>query len=73
MKRNILKMHEIVKYPPQNYINGIYEKDEWTDYSDIGKVFDDKLFTLEEYLSVEKKYINVQVAVKLLKPQKLLN
>lgn len=52
-------MHEIVKYPPQNYINGIYEKDEWTDYSDIGKVFDDKLFTLEEYLSVEKKYINV--------------
>ena len=52
MKRNILKMHEIVKYPPQNYINGIYEKDEWTDYSDIGKVFDDKLFTLEEYLSV---------------------
>lgn len=54
---------EIVKYSPWNYVNGCYIKDEWTDYSDIGKVFDDKLFTLEEYLLVEQKYVNVILTI----------
>ena len=54
---------EIVKYSPWNYVNGSYIKDEWTDYSDIGKVFDDKLFTLEEYLLVEQKYVNVILTI----------
>lgn len=26
---------EIVKYPPWNYVNGCYIKDEWTDYSEF--------------------------------------
>ncbi len=63
MKRNTNKQHTITKYPPWNYVNGCYTKDEWTDYSDIGKIFDDKLFTLEEYLLVEQKYVNVILTI----------
>ena len=47
----------IVKYAPENYDErGIYRKDEWTSSSDIGKVYDGKRFTREEYLETEDKY-----------------
>lgn len=46
-----MNWHEIVKYSPQKYdSNGIYTTDEWTSIWDVGKKFDGKLFTLEEYL-----------------------
>lgn len=46
-----MNWHEIVKYSPQKYdSNGIYTTDEWTSMWDVGKKFDGKLFTLEEYL-----------------------
>lgn len=52
--------HEIVKYSPQKYNrNGVYTADEWTSRDDIGKYFDGKLFTLEEYLNIEKHYIKI--------------
>ena len=48
-----MNWHEIVKYSPQKYdSNGIYTADEWTSMWDVGKKFDGKLFTLEEYLRV---------------------
>lgn len=59
MKRNTNKQHTITKYPPWNYVNGCYTKDEWTDYSCVGLIFDNEKFTLEEYLLVEQRYINV--------------
>ena len=32
------RTHEIVKYPPEGYDdNGVNFRDEWTDFSDIGK------------------------------------
>lgn len=34
-----------------------YGRDEWTSVSDIGKSFDGKLLTEEEYLEVEGKYL----------------
>ena len=37
--------------------NWNYTRNEWTSISDIGKKFDDVLFTKEEYLEIEKKYI----------------
>lgn len=48
----------ITKYNPV-YRNekGYYLKDEWTDISDVGTVFDGTLFTIEQYFSVEEKYI----------------
>lgn len=56
--------HEIVKYSPENYDeDGVYTKDEWTSRSDIGTVYEGKPFTLEEYLDVEQRYVNVVLSV----------
>ena len=50
--------YKISKYNPQNYDNGVYQLDEWTDFSDIGKVFGDTIFSAQEYLKVEQNYIS---------------
>ena len=56
--------HEIVKYSSENYgENGVYTKDEWTSRSDIGTVYEGKTFTLEKYLDVEQRYINVVLSI----------
>ena len=56
--------HEIAKYSPQNYdSNGIYIVDEWTSRSDVGKYYNGKLFTLEDYLNVENHYIAVVLSL----------
>lgn len=48
----------ITKYNPlYRDDKGDYTKDEWTSYSDIGKTFQGKILTLEEYLKIEKAYI----------------
>ncbi len=52
--------YRVTKYDPRNRNEkGWYMKDEWTDYSDIGSSFDDKVFTVEDYINIENKYINV--------------
>lgn len=51
--------HEIVKYNPAFYNEGgVYCKDEWTSVSDIGKSFNGKVLTQEEYFAVENKYVD---------------
>ena len=51
--------YRITKYNPKyRNKNGIYEKDEWTSISDIGKNFQNEIFTLKQYLEIETKYIN---------------
>lgn len=52
--------YRITKYNPI-YRNekGFYLRDEWTDYSDIGKLFDGKALDKTEYFKVENSYINV--------------
>lgn len=52
-----MKEYRISKYDPQFRVNGSYQKNEWTSISDIGKVFDDGVLTLAEYLRVENEYI----------------
>lgn len=52
-----MKEYRISKYDPQFRVNGAYQKNEWTSVSDIGKVFDDGVLTLAEYLRVENEYI----------------
>lgn len=48
----------ITKYNPQYRDDrGAYLKSEWTCYSDIGKTFEGKTFTLTEYLKIEDAYI----------------
>ncbi len=56
--------HEIVKYEPQYYDeNGVYQKDEWTSFSDVGKEYGGKVVTIEEYLDVENRFINITRAI----------
>lgn len=53
------KQYRITKYNPIYRMNGIYTKDEWISMYDVGKMYDGKTFTFEEYLTVEKSYLNV--------------
>jgi hypothetical protein len=54
----------IVKYPPQYYNKkGIYTKCEWTERDDVGLIFDNHLFTIEEYLLMEQKYVNAVLRI----------
>ncbi len=45
------------KYDPAYRVNGVYTKDEWTDYSDIGKCFDGVILTEAAYLQTENAYL----------------
>ena len=49
----------ISKYNEKYRINGIYTRDEWTSMSDIGKKYGNIIFTYDEYVKVETKYLNV--------------
>lgn len=51
------KKTPITKYNPKfrNKL-GHYEKEEWTSFSDLGKVYEGKLFKLKDYLKIEKLY-----------------
>lgn len=53
----------ITKYNPR-YRNekGEYQKDEWTSCHDIGKLYDGKEFTVDDYMAVENAYINAVVS-----------
>ena len=51
--------YRITKYNPLCRVNEIYTKNEWTSMYDVGKSYDEKTFTFEEYLTVEKSYLNV--------------
>lgn len=44
--------------PASRNENGAYLKDEWTSISDVGKSFDGKILTVEEYLKVEDAYVS---------------
>lgn len=51
--------YRISKFNPLYRVNEIYTKNEWTSMYDVGKSYDEKIFTFEEYLAVEKSYLNV--------------
>lgn len=50
--------YAISKYDSAYRIDGIYTRDEWTDYSEIGKKCGDHRLTKEEYLAVENRYLS---------------
>lgn len=56
-------LYRISKYDPIYRVNGVYLKNEWTDYSDIGRTFDGEELTLEQYLLVEKRYLDAAVRI----------
>ena len=55
-----MKQFQISKYDPAYRTeDGEYVKDDWTSVSDIGNIFNGKLFEKEEYLKVENAYVNL--------------
>lgn len=59
----------ITKYNPKFRNNkGVYTKDEWTSLSDIGKIFNGKKLTLNDYIKIESSYIKSIISfIKVLK------
>lgn len=56
--------YRICKYDPQyRGKDGAYLRDEWTDYSDIGSLFQGKVLAESEYLLVEQNYISCISAI----------
>lgn len=52
--------YRITKYSPEyRNENGVYTKEDWTSCSDIGRQFDGKILTAEEYYDTEQRYIRV--------------
>lgn len=48
----------VSKYNPSHRnTSGSYQKNEWTSFSDIGKIFDDEKLTFDDYLPLEDAYI----------------
>ena len=58
-----MNYYRISKYDPQYRIDGIYQKDEWTAISDIGKAFDGTVFAEDEYYKVEQSYVDFVLGV----------
>ena len=50
--------YRITKYNPTNRVEGVYIVDEWTSYSDIGKVFGGIKLSPDTYLKTERAYID---------------
>lgn len=50
--------YRVTKYDPQYRVNGAYSRNEWTSISDVGRIYDGKTFTLEEYDQVEQRYVD---------------
>lgn len=47
----------ITKYDPLLRRNGIYQREEWTSFYDIGKVIDGKKVSFNEYYQIESAYV----------------
>lgn len=56
--------YRISKYDPQ-YRNekGIYCREEWTSYCDIGKLYDGKIFSKDDYIKTETDYCNTILSI----------
>lgn len=51
--------YRISKYNPVfRDTNGFFQKDEWTSIYDVGKIYENARFTIDDYIVVEKKYIH---------------
>lgn len=59
-----MKQYRVTKYNPADRdVNRAYQKDEWTDFSDIGNSFGGHVLTADEYYEVESHYIQMCVDV----------
>ncbi|WP_434420112.1 hypothetical protein [Nannocystis pusilla] len=55
-----MPVFRISKYDPSlRDAAGAYTRKEWTSHGDVGKVFDGAVLTLDEYLAVEERYLEL--------------
>ena len=55
-----MKKFQISKYDPVfKTEDGKYIKDDWTSVSDIDKIFDGKILTIDDYMAMESRYIKI--------------
>lgn len=60
------------KYTISKYKNNKIAKDDWTDYSDVGLIFNNEVLTLQDYEIVEDNYIEaIKQVLERLKIEKL--
>ncbi|QDQ02183.1 hypothetical protein FOH38_17775 [Lysinibacillus fusiformis] len=63
MANKINYQYRITKYNPDlRNLNGEYTKEEWISPTQIGRSFDGKVFTIKDYLQVEKAYIDTVIS-----------
>ena len=63
--------YRIPKYNPDNRVDGVYMTDEWTSFSDIGKVFGGTKLSQDVYLQTEQAYIDC--CIELIEKAKISN
>lgn len=55
-----MNQYRVTKYDPAfRDASGAYTKQDWTSFSDIGRVFGDRTLSREDYLRVESAYIDI--------------
>ena len=65
--------YRITKYNPKyRQLDGKYLNNEWTSYSDIGKKYNGKLFTMQNYIEVENSYVTAIILFAVLASSLLL-
>ena len=56
--------YSISKYQPELYDdNGCYRRNEWSSVGDIGKTFYNGVLSIDEYMKVEQRYIEVAMTL----------
>ena len=55
-----MKKFQISKYDPVfKTEDGKYIKDDWNSVSDIDKIFDGQILTIDDYMAMESRYIKI--------------
>lgn len=54
---------KITKYDPLLRRNGIYQREEWTSFYDIGEVIDGKKVSFSEYYQIESAYVHAVLTI----------
>lgn len=51
------------RYIISKYVNNKFNEGDWTDFSDVGLKFNNKILTMEDYVFIENKYINTIIQI----------
>jgi hypothetical protein len=54
----VINVLQITKYDNALFEDGVYQRQEWTSFFDIGRKFYDGVLTEEAYLTVENRYLD---------------